>query len=110
MNVLQPSDVFRFDMSLSNKDITEIEAYIDGYGLSISKKRFVFRRMGENERIEFYKKGNKLIRTLYNGKNTVVYYCKKTIMGLGLLTITVKSNENIYIVVSARMKRDNNYV
>jgi len=75
--VLQSSDKFRLDMSLPNKDIVETEAYIEGYGRPISKKRYVFRCMGENKKIEFLKKGNKLIRTLYNGKNKVSFYCKK---------------------------------
>ena len=33
--------------------------------------------MGEQKRIEFYKKGNKVIRNLYNGKNKVSFYCKR---------------------------------
>ena len=75
--VLQNSDTFKTDVTLPIKDMAEIEGYIDGYNLQISKKKIVFRNMGEQKRIEFYKKGNKVIRTLYNGKNKVSFYCKR---------------------------------
>lgn len=75
INIVKKDSDFNTEMSLADRDLVEVESYINGYQLSMNTIRFSFKKKSDDKRIDFCKRGNKVIRKYYNGTNITSFYC-----------------------------------